>query len=78
METTPTFAQLLRHAIDNRLLDVHTALIGRIEKYDEGTQLADIKPVTKQKIQTADRHMGTIKPNFSLNLYIRFCPEVAL
>jgi hypothetical protein len=48
MEQAPTLAQLLKQAIENRLLHVHTALIGRIEKYDSNTQLADIQPVIKQ------------------------------
>jgi|JI10StandDraft_1071094.scaffolds.fasta_scaffold628615_1 hypothetical protein len=58
MENKISFAQLLKQAIDNHLLDVHTALIGRIEKYDASTQLADIQPVLKRAIKTGD---GTIK-----------------
>ncbi len=57
MENKISFAQLLKQAIDNRLLDLHTALIGRIEKYDAKTQLADIQPVLKCAIKTSD---GTI------------------
>lgn len=52
MEQTPSLAQLLKLAIDNRLLDVHTALIGRIEKYDASSQLADIQPVLRRAIKT--------------------------
>jgi len=54
MEPTPTLAQLLKQTIENRLLDVHTALIGRVEKYDPRTQLADIQPVLKQTIKLKD------------------------
>lgn len=32
-------------SIDDRLLDVHTALPGRVESYDAATQLADVKPL---------------------------------
>jgi len=52
MTQTPTLSQLLKQAIDNRLLDIHTALIGRIEKYDASTQLADIQPVLKITTKT--------------------------
>jgi len=54
MEQSPTLAQLLKQAIENRLCQVHTALIGRIEKYDSSTQLADIQPVIKQAIRTGE------------------------
>lgn len=48
MKKAPNLAELLKQAIDNRLLDVHTALIGRVQKYDAQTQLADIKPMLKR------------------------------
>lgn len=54
MEQTPSLAQLLKLAVDNRLLDVHTALIGRIEKYDASSQLADIQPVLRRAIKTQE------------------------
>jgi len=47
MKQVPSLAELLKQAIENRLLDVHTALIGRVEKYDASTQLADIQPTLK-------------------------------
>jgi hypothetical protein len=47
MKQIPTLAQLIKQAINNQLLDVHTALIGRIEKYDASSQLADIQPLAK-------------------------------
>lgn len=56
--TTPSLAQLLKQAIENRLLDVHTAIIGRIERYDSNTQTADIEPILKRSIKTLD---GEIK-----------------
>jgi len=54
MEQAPTLPQLLKQAIENRLLQVHTALIGRIERYDSSTQLADIQPVITQAIRSAE------------------------
>lgn len=53
MTQTPTLSQLLKHVIDNRLLDIHTALIGHIEKYDTSTQLADIQPVLRSTTKNA-------------------------
>ena len=48
MNQIPTTAQLIKQAIENRLLDVHTAIVGRIERYDHQSQLADIQPVLKE------------------------------
>jgi hypothetical protein len=47
MNQTLTLAQLIKQAIENRLLEVHTALVGRIERYDHQAQLADIQPTSK-------------------------------
>lgn len=52
MDQTPSLIQLLKQAIDKRLLYVHTALIGRVESYDANTQLADIQPLLKRSIHT--------------------------
>lgn len=46
----PSLAKLIKQAIENRLLDVHTALIGRVESYDASTQLVDVAPVLKKAI----------------------------
>ncbi len=43
MSVTPTDAEIILEAIESRLLDVHTALPGRIESYDNVTQTADIQ-----------------------------------
>lgn len=51
MNQTPSLAQLIKQAIGNRLIDMHTAIIGRIEKYDAKTQLADIHPILKRSIK---------------------------
>lgn len=57
MEQIPTLALVIKEAIDHRLLDVHTALIGCIENYDYKTQAADIKPVLKTGIKDKDGHI---------------------
>jgi hypothetical protein len=54
---TPTLAQLLKQAIENRLLDVHTAIIGRVQKYDPSTQTADVEPVLKRSVPTLDGNL---------------------
>jgi hypothetical protein len=46
--STPSFAQLIKKAIENRLLDVHTAILGKVQSYDAKTQKADIEPITNQ------------------------------
>jgi hypothetical protein len=54
MKETPTFAQLIKQAIDNRLLDVHTAMIGKVERYDAEKQLVDVAPVLKRQIKNIE------------------------
>ncbi len=46
--TTPTFAEMLRRAMDARLLDVHTAIPARVEAYDAATLSVDAQPLIKQ------------------------------
>lgn len=48
MTQTPTLVQLIKQAIDNRLIDVHTAIIAKVERYDHQKQLVDVSPVLKR------------------------------
>jgi hypothetical protein len=43
----PSLAEVIRTAIDSRLLDVHTALPGRVKSYDATTQSAEVVPVIR-------------------------------
>ena len=51
MTPTPSLAQLLKHAIEGRLLDVHTAIIAKVESYDAAKQLVNVAPVLKRSIE---------------------------
>jgi hypothetical protein len=42
-----SFAEVLTNLVDAKLLQVHTTMPGRVEKYDADKQLADIKPLLK-------------------------------
>lgn len=48
-KTTETLAELLLQAIRSELLDVHTCLPAKIQKYDHETQKADVIPLLKKK-----------------------------
>lgn len=48
---TPTLEQVIRMAIEARLLDVHVSMPGIIESYDPGTQTATIQPSLKRKYE---------------------------
>lgn len=52
MTVTPSMAELIRRAIDSRLVDVHTSIPGRVEAYDEATQTVDVAPQIKRAIRT--------------------------
>jgi hypothetical protein len=54
MTQTPSFAQLIKHAIETRLLDVHSALIAKVESYDVKTQLINVLPVLKRSVENID------------------------
>lgn len=51
---TPTLAEVLRTAIDNRLEDLHVALPGKVESYDKSKQVADIKPLIQRNFVTSE------------------------
>lgn len=51
-----TLGQVLRMAIDARLVDVHTAMPGRVESYDATTQLASVKPLLKRSLRDVDNN----------------------
>lgn len=51
---TPTLTEVIRAALDARLVDVSVALPGKIEKYDAAKQKADVKPLIKKLTATAE------------------------
>lgn len=53
-EATETLAELLLQAIRAELLDVHTCLPAKIQKYDAATQKADVIPLLKKKYRFDD------------------------
>jgi hypothetical protein len=46
-QRNPTLGVVLANALDARLLDVHTALPAKVERYDAAKQLVDVKPLVK-------------------------------
>jgi hypothetical protein len=48
ISNTPTFAEVLRVAIDARLADVHTAIPARVETYDAAKQRVSVKPLIRR------------------------------
>jgi hypothetical protein len=55
-----SLAYVVRQLIEQRLLDCHYCLPGRIEKYDRATRKADVKPLLKKKDNTAARALPII------------------
>lgn len=51
---TPTLEEVIRAAIETRLLEVHTALPGRVETYDAARQKASVKPLLKRSVVRSD------------------------
>lgn len=48
----PTLAQVIKDAIENRLIDVHTSMPGTIISYDKTTKSASVQPNLKKKYLT--------------------------
>lgn len=53
--STPTLTEVIMSGIDKILANVHTAMPGRIESYDAGTQLAKVKPLLNRKYTTENQ-----------------------
>lgn len=51
---SPSLEEVLRMATHQALFEVHTALPGKVEKYDEKTQKADVKPLLKRTVINDD------------------------
>ncbi len=51
---TPALEEVLRVAVDSGLGDTHTAMPGRVEKYDAEKQKADVKPLLKRTVVNDD------------------------
>lgn len=54
METSPTLAEVIRGAIESRLLDVHTSIPGKVVTYDPTTQTADVQPTVRRALSLED------------------------
>ncbi len=54
MPVEPTTTDVIRGAIESRLLDLHTSMPGRVVTYDPLTQTADVQPVVKRAIGKYD------------------------
>ncbi len=53
-DISPTLAEVIRAALDSRLLDLHTALPGRVVSYDSDAQTADIRPMVRRALRDED------------------------
>lgn len=54
MSSEPSEAELLRRAIESRLLDLHTSIPAVVESYDSTKQTIDARIVTKRTIRNED------------------------
>lgn len=58
-----TLGDVIRHVTETRLRDVHTALPGRVEKYDPSTGKADVKPLVKRMFSDGTEQELPVVPN---------------
>lgn len=58
----PSLSEVIRDALDARLVDVHTATIGQIVTYDPITQTANVRLVTKRALAREDGEIEHEEP----------------
>jgi hypothetical protein len=54
MGNEPTLAEIVRRALDSKLLDLHVALPCRVESYDAATQTIEALPMVRRAIEDVD------------------------
>lgn len=54
MATEPTLTEIVREALESRMLDVWSALPCRVESYDSATNTVDCLPMVRRAIPDAD------------------------
>ena len=52
--TSLSFTELIKKAVENRLLDVHTAIVARVESYNSEEQTVDVRPQLKHALEGKD------------------------
>ena len=57
---TPTLAEFFRHALESRLIDFHTATIGKVQHYDSKKQTVDVVPQIKRMIGAVSESLPII------------------
>jgi len=55
----PSLTQVIASAIDDKLIDVHTALPGVVQSYDKATQTAEIELQVRRALQTENGEYTT-------------------
>lgn len=53
-ERTPTLAEVIRNAIEGRLVDLHTALPAQVISFDKDKQSVDVQPQIQRKFKNGD------------------------
>jgi len=66
---TPTLSDVIKEAIEAKLLDLHVSMPAKIEKYDNATQKADVKPLLRKKYKLNN---GTVEIPVIPNVPVQF------
>ncbi len=61
MSLEPTWQEIISEAIDSRLLELHTAIPGKVVSYDADTQTAEVTPVV-QRAEPREDGGNTLTP----------------
>lgn len=59
MKQDVTLAEVIQTAIDSRLLDLHTAIVGRVEAVDAAARKVDVRPVMLRVLRDEEGGLST-------------------
>lgn len=77
MTITPEIAEVIEAAIESSLIDVHTALPGKVQAYDAATQTATIELQVKRALPRADGIYATEDLPVLENVPVQFLRSTA-
>lgn len=61
MSNTPSFAEVIREALDARIANVHTALPATVVSYDAAAQTVNVQPLVKRVVQDLDEDLELVE-----------------
>lgn len=69
---TPGWADLIRNAIEQRLLDLHTGLPAKIQSYDAATQSCEAQPLLRRAFRDENENISVVDTPVLTRIPVQF------